>query len=164
MQKLIKYFIISFFYLILLNQNINSKENKILFKVNNEIITSLDIFSELKYLAIINDQFKNTEKKQAFEIAKRSLIREKIKEIHIKKVVEEIKLEEKFLNNVLINYFKEIEIKSTSEFEKYFTSINIDPNLIKKKITIEILWNELIFKKYNQNVKSDRQTIIDNLN
>ena len=163
MQKLIKYFIISFFYLILLNQNINSKENKILFKVNNEIITSLDIFSELKYLAIINDQFKNTEKKQAFEIAKRSLIREKIKEIHIKKVVEEIKLEEKFLNNVLINYFKEIEIKSTSEFEKYFTSINIDPNLIKKKITIEILWNELIFKKYNQNVKIDRQSIIDNL-
>ena len=71
MLKLTKYFFLSFFCLIILNQNINSKENKILFKVNNEIITSIDIFNELKYLVIINEQFKNTEKKQAFEIAKR---------------------------------------------------------------------------------------------
>ena len=67
--------------------NANTLENRILFKVNNEIITSLDIFNELRYLEIINKQFRNTEKKQAFEIAKRSLIREKIKEIELKKKI-----------------------------------------------------------------------------
>ncbi|MDC6483628.1 peptidylprolyl isomerase, partial [Candidatus Pelagibacter sp.] len=147
----------------LLISNINALENKILFKVNNEIITSLDIFNELKYLEVINEQFKNIKKKQAFEIAKRSLIREKIKEIELQKVLKELKIEDQILNNILINYFRKIQIKSISAFEKYFTSVNIDPNLIKKKITIEILWNEFIFSKYNQSVKINRQDIIDDI-
>ena len=138
----------------LLIANVNALENKILFKVNNEIITSLDIFNELRYLEVINEQFKNVKKKQAFEIAKRSLIREKIKEIELKKVLKEIKIEDQFLNNILINYFKKIQIKSVLILKTYFTSINIDPNLIKKKITIEVLWNELIFNKYNQKCKN----------
>jgi peptidyl-prolyl cis-trans isomerase SurA len=133
MVKLLKYFFLSFFCLIILNQDINSKENKILFKINNEIITSLDILNELRYLETINKQFKNAKKKQAFEIAKRSLIREKIKEIELKKVVKAIKLEDQYLDNILSSYFKQIKIESVSAFEKYFTSIDIDPNVIKKK-------------------------------
>ena len=68
------------------NSTANALENKILFKVNNEIITSLDIFTEVKYLETINDEFKVLKKKQAFEVAKKSLIREKIKEIELKKM------------------------------------------------------------------------------
>jgi len=134
-------------------------ENKILFKVNNEIITSIDILTELKYLAIINKDLKKTTNNQAFEIAKRSLIREKIKEIELKKLLKEIEVEEKFLNNLLINYFKSINIKTISEFEKFFISQDIDPNLIKKKISIEILWNQFIYSKFKQNVKIDRKSI-----
>ena len=149
--------------LILLITKSTAIENKILFKVNNEIITSLDILNELRYLKAINEQFENTENKQAFEIAKRSIIREKIKEIELKKVVKSIELKDQYLNNVLINYFKKIQINSIVDFENYFTSINIDPDLIKKKITIEVLWNEYIFSKYNQNVKIDKQSIVKNL-
>ena len=138
-------------------------ENKILFKVNNEIITSIDILTELKYLAIINKDLKKTTNNQAFEIAKRSLIREKIKEIELKKLLKEIEVEEKFLNNLLINYFKLINIKTISEFEKFFISQDIDPNLIKKKISIEILWNQFIYSKFKQNVKIDRKSIQNEL-
>ena len=138
-------------------------ENKILFKVNNEIITSIDILTELKYLAIINKDLKKTTNNQAFEIAKRSLIREKIKEIELKKLFKEIEVEEKFLNNLLIDYFKSINIKTISEFEKFFISKNINPNLIKKKISIEILWNQLIYSKFKQNVKIDRKSIQNEL-
>ena len=138
-------------------------ENKILFKVNNEIITSIDILTELKYLAIINKDLKKTTNNQAFEIAKRSLIREKIKEIELKKLLKEIEVEEKFLNNLLINYFKSINIKTISEFEKFFISQDIDPNLIKKKISIEILWNQFIYSKFKQNVKIDRKSIQNEL-
>ena len=141
----------------------NSLENKILFKVNNEIITSLDIFNEIKYLEIINEELKNVEKKQAFEIAKKSLIREKIKELELKKLINEIKLEDQFLDKFLIDYFKKFKINSISDFENYFNLIGINPNLIRKKISIEILWNQLIFRKYNQNVKIDKQKIIDDL-
>ena len=138
-------------------------ENKILFKVNNEIITSIDIFTELKYLGIINKDLKKTTNNQAFEIAKRSLIREKIKEIELKKILKEIEVEEKFLNNLLIGYFKSINIKTISEFEKFFLSQDIDPNLIKKKISIEILWNQFIYSKFKQNVKIDRKSIQNEL-
>jgi peptidyl-prolyl cis-trans isomerase SurA len=139
----------------------NTLENRILFKVNNEIITSLDIFNELRYLEIINKQFRNTEKKQAFEIAKRSLIREKIKEIELKKKFNEIKVDKQLLNNILINTFKELKIKSISDLEKYFASIDIDNNLIRKKIAIEIMWNQLIYDKYNQKVKINKKEIIN---
>ena len=138
-------------------------ENKILFKVNNEIITSIDILTELKYLGIINKDLKKTTNNQAFEIVKRSLIREKIKEIELKKLLKEIEVEEKFLNNVLIDYFKSINIKTISEFEKFFISKDINPNLIKKKISIEILWNQLIYSKFKQNVKIDRESIQNEL-
>ena len=155
--------IIGLIILILQINTANTVENKILFKVENEIITSLDIFNELRYLKAINEQFKNTEKKQAFEIAKKSLIREKVKEIELKKIVKNIELEDKYFNNVLIDYFKQIEIKSISDFEKYFNSIDIDPELIKKKIKIEIMWNEVIYSKYNQRVKIDKKAIVKNL-
>ena len=65
MIKIFKYTIIFVIYLSLIVNHSKSSENKILFKVNNEIITSLDIFNELRYLATINEEFKNTEKKQA---------------------------------------------------------------------------------------------------
>ena len=138
-------------------------ENKILFKVNNEIITSIDILTELKYLGIINKDLKKTTKNQAFEIVKRSLIREKIKEIELKKLLKKIEVEEKFLNNVLIDYFRSINIKSISEFENFFISKDINPNLIKKKISIEMLWNQLIYSKFKQNVKIDRESIQNEL-
>ena len=138
-------------------------ENKILFKVNNEIITSMDILTELKYLGIINKDLKKITKNQSFEIVKRSLIREKIKEIELKKVLKEIKVEEKFLNNLLVDYFKSNNIKKISEFENFFISQEIDPNLIKKKISIEILWNQLIYSKFKQNIKIDRKLIQNEL-
>lgn len=159
----IRNFFLIIIYALILTINVNALENKILFKINNEIITSLDILNELRYLETINKQFKNTEKTQAYEIAKRSLVREKIKEIELKKKVEEIRIEDNFLEELLINYFKKKKINSISDFENYFGSKGIDPNIIKKKITIEVLWNQLIFNKYNQNIKIDRQDIINDI-
>ena len=67
-----------FFLVFYLNKAI-SKENRILLKLNNEIITTVDILNEIKLLSILNKEFKNVEKNKKIEIAKNSLIREKIK-------------------------------------------------------------------------------------
>jgi len=138
-------------------------ENKILFKVNNEIITSIDILNEINYLITINNDFSKMQKKQIFEIAKNSLIREKIKEIELKKFFKEIKVEDEFLNNLLINHFTSTDIKNINDFEKYFLSLDINPSLIKKKITIEVMWNQFIFKKFNQSVKINKKLIENEL-
>ena len=58
---------------------------KILYKINNSIITNIDIKNELNYLIALNNDLKNIQEKDSFEIAKNSLIREKIKKDEIKK-------------------------------------------------------------------------------
>ena len=163
MIKYTRYIILSFVFSLISLNITYSFENKILLKVNNEIVTSLDILRELEYLHVINKEFKNIKKEEAIEISKNSIIREKIKEIEIKRIIKEIKIEDKILENLIINYFKEFQIKSISEFENYFLNRNIDPDEIKKKITLEVLWNQLIYKKYQKNVKINKQKIINDL-
>ena len=49
---------IYFFLIILTSFKSTAVENKILLKVNNEIITSIDILNEIKYLNLINSEFR----------------------------------------------------------------------------------------------------------
>ena len=56
-------------------------ESKIIFKIENEIITNVDIKNEFKYLSALNNQLQNLDKEKIFNISKNSIIREKIKKI-----------------------------------------------------------------------------------
>tara|TARA_B100000989_G_C19532114_1_gene470647 strand:+ start:6209 stop:7135 length:927 start_codon:yes stop_codon:yes gene_type:complete len=162
MKKIFK----SIFYLALFflaNQNSYGFENKIIFKINNQIITSYDLMKEINYLSAINSDFKNLEKNQSTEIAKKSLIREKIKEIELKKFVENIEIEKKLLDKMAISYFKRLGVNSTQDFEQYFLKKNINPNIIRKKISLEVLWNKLIYEKFFQSVKIDKNSIKNSL-
>ena len=67
MIKIIKYFIIFMIFSLITVINSNSSENKILLKVNNEIITSLDILNEYEYLQIINKELRNIKIEEAFK-------------------------------------------------------------------------------------------------
>ena len=137
-----------------------AKENKILIKIDNNIITSLDILDEIKYLKIVNKEILDkVEGDHIYEVAKNSLLREKIKEIELLKHINKIEIEEKYFKTILINYFKKYNINSELEFEEYFFKYNLDPENIKKKLTIEILWNQLIYKKFHKNVKIDKDSI-----
>ena len=146
-------FIVTFF------TNSNASKNQILFKVNNEIITSVDILNEIKYLEIINSDFSNLEKQKAFEIAKKSLVREKIKHTQIKKTFENLILDEELLNQFIFNFFSRYKIDSKMDFENFFLDKKIDPDLVRKKITNEVLWNQLIYRKYKPKVKIDMNKI-----
>ena len=156
------FFILSIFS-IFFNNLLIAQENKILFKVNNEIITSLDLLNEINYLKIVNKEFNKTENIVAYEIAKNSIIREKIKKIEILKYIDEIKIDEKVLNNIILNNFNYLNIKSMDEFRQFFLAQNIEPSLIKQKISIEIIWNQLIFSKFNNKVKIDKDEIKNKL-
>ena len=69
------YILITLFFYFSTN-NLVATENKILFKVNNEIITTVDIKNEIKYLNAINKNTNNLSKEQLLEIAKKTLINE----------------------------------------------------------------------------------------
>ena len=138
-------------------------ENKILFKVNNEIITTIDIALEINYLKIINTDYQKLDKKKAIEIAKNSIIRQKIKKIELSKVLKETNVNEELLNNFILNYYKQLGINSIAEFNNFFISKGIDPNLVKDKVTIEVLWNQMIYSKFRKNIKIDKNLITQEL-
>ena len=66
-------------YLIFIITSSMSLENKIILKIENSIITSIDIENEKKYLMALNPNTKNIEKNKLNLISKNSLIREKLK-------------------------------------------------------------------------------------
>ena len=76
-------------------QKIYSKENKIILKINNEIITTIDIYTEIRYLSEINKDFSNLDYESKINVAKKSLVREKIKNIELRRLLDEIKIEKK---------------------------------------------------------------------
>jgi len=134
-------------------------ENKILFKVNNHIITSVDILNEINYLSLINKDFENLDEQKIFEVSKNSLIREKIKEIDLSQKFTEIKLEEKYLNELIKNHSKKLGFESIDAFKTEFKKNNIEIDLVKKKLTIEVYWNQFIVDKFLKNVRINDENI-----
>ena len=103
-----------------------SSENKIILKLNNEIITTVDILNEIKFLSIMNKEFKNIEKNKKIEIAKNSLIKQKIKFIEISKFKENINLEDNILEDIVKSYFRNLKIDSIKDFELFFEKENLN--------------------------------------
>ena len=112
-KKLVKAILV--FYIFFLNQSI-AIENKILFKVNNQIITTIDVLNEINYLSLINSDFRKLDEQKIYEVSKNSLIREKIKEIDLKKQFVKLELKDEFLNELIKNYSRRIGFKNTDDF------------------------------------------------
>lgn len=140
---------------------LNSVENKILFKVNNEIITTIDIYDQANYLGILNPEIKKLDSNRIIEISKNSLIREKVKKIAILQIIDEIKVSDEYLEKVLTSMSNKIGINSLSEYEKYLIQNKVQLKYLKEKIKIDSIWNEIIFKKFNSKIKINKQKIFN---
>ena len=162
LQKLTKYYFLILFFSSFLYSQINATENKIILKIDNNIITSVDIENEVKYLKVLNPKLKNLDKNRIFEIAKNSLLKENIKLIEISKY-QLRDLNEKYLENIMRNIYEGIGIKSMTEFLDYITNNNIDIDTINKKLEIEAKWNQLIYQKFNSKLKIDKKKIRDDI-
>ena len=145
---------------------VNSNEVKILYKVNDSIITNYDIVDEVNYLVSLNTNLAQLNKKQISLNAKNSLIREIIKKDEINKFYEvnyEEELKSEKINIIIKNFSEKIGFKSNQEFEDYLRIKNINIDDLKKKFIIERFWNQLIFDKYRNLVKIDKNKIENNL-
>ena len=93
-----------------------SVENKILFKINNEIISTIDVYNETKYLKLINPKLQNLDKENIYEIAKNSLIRENIKKIELLKNNIDLNIDDKVKNEIKSNFSKRLKFKNIKDF------------------------------------------------
>ena len=134
-------------------------ETKIIHNIQNEIITNIDIKNEFKYLLALNSSLKKLDEEKILNISNESAIRERIKKIEISKNFKEIKINEDYSELLLENIYSRLNLKSINEFEKYLKDFNLKISDIKKKITIDALWNELIIKKYASKITINEAAI-----
>ena len=136
-----------------------SIETKIIHTIQNEIITNIDIKNEFKYLVALNSSLKELDKEKILNISNESIIREKIKKIEILKNFKEVKVDEEYSNLLIKNIYSGLNLKSIDEFKMYLRDFGLTINDIKKKMTIDALWNELIIQKYNSQININEDKI-----
>lgn len=159
-KKFLIYLSIFFF---IYNQSSISIENKILFKINEDIITSIDIENEYRYLIALNKNIRNLNEDEIFEISKKSIIREKIKKIVILNNFKDPKIPDKYLDFLLKRIYQKINIKNKEEFNEYLKINKIDYNNVRKKIETEALWNELIMLKFKSKIQINKEQIKESI-
>jgi peptidyl-prolyl cis-trans isomerase SurA len=147
------------FLLFIIFDKTHSIETKIIHNIQNEIITNIDIKNEFKYLVAMNDKLKELDKKKILNISNESAIKEKIKKIEVSKHFKEIKIKEEYLDFLLRDMFLRLDLESLDEFEVYLKNYDLTLETVKKKITINALWNELIMKKYTSQVAINEEQI-----
>tara|TARA_Y100000385_G_scaffold61610_1_gene60267 strand:- start:164 stop:1087 length:924 start_codon:yes stop_codon:yes gene_type:complete len=157
---LISYYIFIIFFFI---NTASSIENRIILKIDNSIITNVDVINEAKYLQALNPKLQNLKKNKILEIAKNSLVREKIKEIEISKAsTSSVKSE--YLENIIKSIYMNIGFKNKNEFIKHIKKFDINMQIIEKKLSNETLWNQLIYNKFFLKIKIDKEKIKKDIN
>ena len=144
----------------------NSNEIRIIYKINDNIITNHDINQEINYLISLNQNLKQLNNEQLSYNAQQSLIREKIKKDEIDKFYEidySEAINSQKMEIIVENFRQNIGFDSNEEFMIYLENKNIKFDELKKKFVIEQLWNTLIVDKYRNLVNVDSNKINDKL-
>tara|TARA_B100000579_G_C22791572_1_gene834783 strand:+ start:28 stop:981 length:954 start_codon:yes stop_codon:yes gene_type:complete len=153
-----------FIYIIILNfiflysKTFSLEKNYIEVKVNNNIITKSDILNEKKLLIGYNKNLENLSEDELYFLATDSLIRHIIKKEEISKYYDandEYKHLDKFLNE----FYLKINIKDEIDKIKFLEQANLTESEMKDKIVTEALWNEVVYKRYQDKVSIDVENL-----
>ena len=133
-------------------------EVKIKYKIDDKIVTNVDILEEKKYLIFLRPNLQKLSDSEITKISENSIVREIIKSKEIDRIFKK-KENKNFTNEIKRNLFLFKGVKSEEEFLKVLKETNLEYKKILKKIEYEGLWNELIFQKYNNLIKIDKEEI-----
>ena len=146
--------IISFFPI-----NVFSTENKILLKIDNEIITSVDVLNEINFINTVNKNTNKISKEELYKISLNSLIKEKIKKIEILRNYKSLEVEQTFMEELIASSYQKLGFKDLGSFKVHLDNNSINFENFKNKIAIDSLWNEIIFFKFQKKIKIDKDNL-----
>jgi len=147
------------FFLLICSHDVKALENKILIKIEQEHITSIDIYNQSKYLATLNEEIKNLEDEKLFQISKNFLVKEKIKKISLINENIELKIDDQILDSYIKSSFATKKINGLDDYKKLINSLELDFEYMKEKLIIDILWNNLIFNKFSSKIKINKDDL-----
>ena len=133
-------------------------EIQIKYKIDDQIITNVDILNEKNYLIFLRPNLKNISNKDILKISVNSLIKEIIKKKELDKIFKKND-NSKFINEVKKNLLAFKKVKNESELKELIETNNISYEEVIEKIKYESLWNEFIYKKYSSYVKIDETVL-----
>ncbi len=154
----IRFTIILFFYFIFLPVQVNAITNKIVLKVENEIITNYEVKNKiLTSLILAGDEVTQENidklKKQALE----SLIQNKLKIIELKKF--KIKKNSSQINS----YLNSISGNDIFALENKFKNNNLDYNLFLEEVEVQTKWQNFIYLFYKEKIEIDENSVNEEL-
>ena len=145
------------------NKIYSSATNKIIAKVDNQIISSYELKEKIKIILFLSKQELNqTNINQTKKMALRTLVDYKLKKREI--LDRNIPVQ---YNEDVKNYLKNISLNFNTDekgFEKLLNQNNIDYELYLNEIKHEFTWQRLIYRMYKNKINIDEQEIVDELN
>ena len=145
---------------LIFSSNVLFAEIKILLSVDDQVITNYDLIKESNYFEILNPNVKELNNNQKLNLEKNSLIKEIIKKKEIEKF--KIKKDTDFMvDNYMDNFYRRLGFNSSKDFVEILKlKKNYTLDEIRNKIKIDFMWNDLIYFKYNNQVKINKKEII----
>ena len=143
---------------------VNSLEKVfIVLKINNEIITNVDVENEIKYLIALNPQLKTIPNNKIEEIAKKSIIKENLKKSEILKYYI---LDQKnpLLQEILAQFYEKLGMNNKNEFNEYLVNFDLLIDDVLKRIEVETVWNQMIYQKYKAQLQIDQKKFKEVIN
>ena len=159
-KLIIKYIKIIIIFFFLLTNKILAFENKIILKINEDIITTIDIFNEINTLKFLNKDLAKITNDQMYDIALQSLIKNTVKRIEVLKNIESMSLQnDDYLNSIIQNIYKKLNIDNLEIFKKELNHKGISFENFREKLKVDIFWNQIIYSKFNNKVVINEESL-----
>lgn len=140
-------------------------ENKIVLKINNEIITTLDIFDEINELKFFNEKIGLIDENEIYQIALQSILRHEIKKIEVLKNFDNFQItDENYLNTMIKNNYEKLGFNNLTDFRENLKKNEVNFVKLKEKLEINLLWNQIIYSKYFDKVVLNEKKLKDQIN
>ena len=141
-------------------KNLNAEiSNNIVVMVGDEMITSYDLEQEKLYLSLINQiNINSLNKKQLDDMAKDSLIREKVKSNVINKQ-KNLVIDDDFISINIKQVYKKLGLNSLDELKYLINKYNLNYEEFVNKIVIELKWNQIIYSLFSNKIQIDKDKI-----
>ncbi len=158
-----KYFIIFILFLFLNYNFAHGLENKILLKIDKEIITTVDIANEISYLQALNKDINELDQNILIGIAKNNLIKDRIKQIELLKNTNKLEIKPDHLKFLIKNIYLKIGLTNLDEFKEYLRNHDLKIEMVKEKILIDANWKQFIYMRYKNQIKIDKEKIVQEI-
>ena len=157
--------IVVFFTLVILNFSFEIANSEIFIKakVNNQIITNIDVKNEKNYLLALNPNLRNLSEENKNRYAIDSLINEKIKKMEIERRYE-ITVNKNVIKKIINDLYSKLGISDVEAFKQYLSNYSINLDLVTRKISIEVAWNDYILNRFNNLILVDEVKIRKKIN